>query len=304
MGDIMDKNKISNFLNIDIAYLLGLITAKGEIHFDNEVKRIVITFKYKSLEAVGIDKNYNQKLHIQTSLDSVVARLQRIGIETSKNIHDNQLTIVLRWHRDDISWQFIKFLINGENFSYHTFNIPETIFYSNNEVKREFIRGFADVTGFVRNSNRDQRGRHRVYLEVDFRNWKLSPQLCEIVQSLGVPVQTINYAHPNFRDPENKKSSTFWKKEHQLKIYADDFSSIGFYITHKQEVLEELAEYNLSNFNCNSNICTGVTRIRRIKPANPNENAEDIPENIRGKHFDSFRVLCRDLNCYQQRNDD
>ena len=44
----MDKNKISNFLTPDISYLLGLITGRGEIQYNQDVKKIIIDFEYKS----------------------------------------------------------------------------------------------------------------------------------------------------------------------------------------------------------------------------------------------------------------
>ena len=108
----MNKNKISDFLSPDISYLLGLITGRGEIHISNEIKRIVIDFKYKTLESEAITHKFDQKLHIQTSLDNVVNRLKILGIETTKNVAQENISIILTWNHEDISWQFIKFLIN------------------------------------------------------------------------------------------------------------------------------------------------------------------------------------------------
>ena len=46
----MEKNKISNFLNPDISYLLGLITGRGQIVSNSDVIKIIIDFEYKSKE--------------------------------------------------------------------------------------------------------------------------------------------------------------------------------------------------------------------------------------------------------------
>ena len=40
---------------------------------------------------------------------------------------------------------------------------------------------------------------------------------------LQVPVQNINYGHPNLRDPKNKIGNRAWAKEHQMKIFAEDY---------------------------------------------------------------------------------
>ena len=83
----MDKNKISNFLTPDISYLLGLITGRGEIQYNQDVKKIIIDFEYKSQKVTGgRSLDLDQKLHIQTSLDQVIVRLQNIGINVAKNV--------------------------------------------------------------------------------------------------------------------------------------------------------------------------------------------------------------------------
>jgi hypothetical protein len=160
----MDKNKISNFLTEDISYLLGMIAGKGEIQYTPQIKRIVVDFQYKTLTSQAITKVFDQKLHIQTSLDPIVTRFQNLGIATQKVVSGDNLSLVLTWQYEDISWLFIKFLINGTRFSYHDFEIPKPIFEASDVNKREFLRGLGDVTGYVRKSNYDQSGRHRIYI--------------------------------------------------------------------------------------------------------------------------------------------
>lgn len=294
----MEKNKISNFLTPDISYLLGLITGRGEIQYTNEVKKIVIDFEYKTLESKAITKVFDQKLHIQTSLDPVVLRLQNIGINTQKVITETKLSLVLRWQQEDIAWLFIKYLINGTRFSYHDFLIPGPVFESTNANKKEFLRGLADVTAYVRNSNRDQVGRHRVYIEISNKNWFLPPQICQLSQSLNAPTQYIGYGHPNIRGG----SGTSWAKEHQTKIYAEDFEKIGFYISRKNEALKELADYNKANFDRQQPLCTGKSSRKGVKETHPHETHEKLPPEINGQHFDNFKEICKCLGCYLQKD--
>lgn len=294
----MEKNKISNFLTPDISYLLGLITGRGEIQYTNEVKKIVIDFEYKTLKSKAIIKVFDQKLHIQTSLDPVVLRLQNIGINTQKVITETNLSLVLRWQQKDIAWFFIKYLINGTRFSYHDFLIPESVSESTDANKKEFLRGLSDVTAYVRNSNRDQVGRHRVYIEISNKNWFLPPQICQLSQSLNVPIQYIGYGHPNIRGG----SGTSWAKEHQIKIYAEDFEKIGFYISHKNEALKELADYNKANFDRLQPLCNGKVGRKVTKETHQHEAHEKLPSEINGQHFDSFKEICKCLGCYLQKD--
>lgn len=293
----MDKNKISNFLTEDISYLLGMITGRGEIQYTPQIKRIVIDFQYKTLKSQAITKVFDQKLHIQTSLDPIVARFQNLGIATQKIVSGDNLSLVLSWQFEDISWLFIKFLINNTRFNYHDFEIPAPILEASDANKKEFLRGLGDVTGFVRNANRDQSGRHRIYIEISNRNWKLPPQICQLVQSLDIPTQNINYGHPNLRGG----TGTSWAKEHQYKVYAEDYEEIGFYISHKNEALQELAEYNRNNFSKQQKLCDGTIRQLRIKLSHPHETHEKLPPEINGLHFDSFKQICNCLGCYMQR---
>ena len=298
----MEKNKISNFLTPDISYLLGLITGRGEIQYNQDIKKIIIDFEYKSQKVTGgRSLDLDQKLHIQTSLDQVIVRLQNIGINVTKHISDNSISLVLKWDKEDIAWLFIKFLINGTRFSYHDFQIPEPIFESTEINKKEFLRGIGDVTGYVRPSNYygfSEPFRHRVYIEITQQNWNLPAQLCRLLQSIQVPIQNINYGHPNLRDPNNKKGNRSWAKEHQIKIFAEDYQKIGFYISHKEEALTELADINNSNFDTRIPLCDGTTKRLKTKSPHPDENDSDLPDVLRGRHFDTYKEICNCLNCY------
>jgi hypothetical protein len=306
----MNKNKISDFLTPDISYLLGLITGRGEIQSTNDIKKIVIDFEFKALQSKAITKVFDQKLHIQTSLDPVILRLQNIGIKTKKIVTDTSISISLTWETEDISWLFIKFLINGTRYNFHDFAVPEPIFETTETNKKEFLRGLSDVTGYVRASNYEQIDpnlpkRYRVYIEISNRNWFLPPQICQLMQSIGVPINTINYGHPNLRDPQAKdwnknNNSTPWAKEHQIKIYAEEFEEIGFYISHKQEALNEMALENKQHFQ-SSNLCTGISKRTKTKASHPHENHQKIPIPINGCHFNGFREICKCVGCYLQK---
>ena len=287
----MDKtNKISSFLNNDTSYLLGLMIGRGTFNRREDLKQVIIDFPFKNLEAEGYKFKYDTQLYLTNSLDIIIRRLKRIGLDVEKiSDEDNKsVSLIIEWNKDDISWQFIEYMLNEEFTNYHSFRIPKAIFKADKENEKEFLRGYFDVTGHIRKSNKayGNEDQHRIYLEIDFQNWFLVVDLCRLLRNLNIPIQTIDFAHPNFRDPKAKKKPGFWAKEHQLKIYANQFLPIGSYLKHKQKVLENLASYNKSDL--------GSKKVKskiRFKPANPEENSEKLPKFLRGKHFDHFTQL-------------
>ena len=268
----MDKtNKISDFLNEDIAYLLGLIVGKGVFVPDGQTRRLIITFPYKTLVAEGYHSTYDKPLELSNSLDVVVNRIRKHGFDVTKeNRNKNDIALVITWHREDLSWQILAYLLNHECTDFHSFRIPRAVFETDKEIQKEFLRGYFDTTG----------------------NWLVIADLARLLDSIGVSIHTIDFGHPNFRDPEFKKTKGFWAKEHQLKIYANQFAKIGSYLHYKNAVLKDLADENNSNLGEEDN--EKESRVKE-KPVNTEENSEKLPEFLRGKHFNHWRELLKYL---------
>lgn len=95
-------------------------------------------------------------------------------------------------------------------------------------------------------------------------------------------------------------AGTSWAKEHQYKVYADQYEGIGFYISHKDKALRELAKANRDNGARSQKLCTGVPSRIRIKAPHEHEDHEKLPPEIAGKHFDSFKQICACVGCYLQ----
>ena len=158
------------------------------------------------------------------------------------------------------------------------------------------------MTAFLPKSNIafGQEGCHRVYIEIP-GNWQFALDVANMLKTLDIPVQTIDFGHPNFRDSNLKKYNSgkpnYWKKEHQIKIWANEFLPIGFNIVHKQRALEKYAEELLDFLDENKThkfYWEKPIRIRE-KPHHPMENDSSLPRSIRGKHFDSWTQLAEVL---------
>jgi len=223
-------------------------------------------------------------------LDKIVNRLRKLGLNVRKesDIDNKAVSLIIDWHGEDIAWQLLNYLLDEEHADYHSFRIPKAIFEADKEKQKEFLRGYFDVTGHIRTSNArfGQKDQQRVYLEVDHRNWFLVLDLYRLFSMVGVPIESIDFGHPNFRDPEFKKPAGFWAKEHQIKIFANQFLPIGSYLTHKEEILKELAALNKPELGTERK----VMKVKK-KPKNPEENSEKLPEFLRGKHFDHHTQL-------------
>jgi hypothetical protein len=191
--------------------------------------------------------------------------------------------------------------------SHNDVKLHDRIFEFTKDEKRQFLKGFADVTGYIRRSNYFfEKYVHRVYMEIPY-NWELVVGISNLLKDLDIPVQNIDWAHPNMRDPQLKKynngNHNFWKKEHQIKIYANEFLPIGFAVLHKQQALEMFSAELVAGFKKQGVDASDKTHnyywqsrnSSKGKPFHPCVNDAFIPAGIRGVHFDSWREIAKEL---------
>lgn len=183
--------------------------------------------------------------------------------------------------------------------------MPEILCSASENIKKEFIRGLADVTGHIRESNSayGQPYNHRVYLEI-MDNWDLAIDIANLLKTLNIPIQTIRFAHPNLVDTSGKDYSRGirYYKEHQMKIWAEEFEKIGFSIDHKNELLKKYTTENKKNWDKNIPIEQShhkfyweTREITKEKPTHPDEDNPRIHPKIRGKHFNNWREIAKEL---------
>jgi len=277
----------------DLAYLLGLICGRGILDYSQRV--VSIHFPFKSIEATGITKNFNQRDKLIIGLDPIISRLiDFTGKPIKKVNHQKHIDIRIYFYSNTHTWQNIVSFFNHKQ-DFHYFNIPNYFYQAPTSVKKNFLQGFADVAGFIRKGNVDQSGRYRVYLEIPNKNWYLPVQICRILQmhDINIPVQTITWGHPNIRGESN------WAKEHQIKIYAEYFIEIGFLIDYKNQILKEFADANIIKFGFKKRkFCNPRKKvIRNLKPRNADEKSLILPKEIRGVHFNAYWEICCALGC-------
>ena len=280
-----------------------MILGNGEIQRNNISTTVTIDIPHKKLE---IDDCKDVPIYVKASIIDIKGIIEPLigeDLVVSQANTSTKMTFTKR-NEDYTMREIMRFISGGVQHKSMTMN--KELFDITTDEKKELLRGFADVTGHIRRSNKafGQVGAHRVYIEIP-TNWQMVIDLANMLKDLDIPIQTIDFGHPNFRDGQRTKydngNHDFWKKEHQLKIWANEFLPVGFNITHKNKALLKYAEELL-------NVLTPETTHkfywekqirRRHKPIHPGENDPFLPESIRGKHFDSWTDLAAELGYHE-----
>lgn len=282
-------------MNVEMAYLIGMILGNGEIQRGTSNTTITIDIPYKNLRT---DDMKDVAIYVKASIvdiRSIVEPLIGHCLMVTEIGHSTKVSF-LKSNDEYVVREIIRLIGSGSHHS--TMRMNPELFKMKTDEKKALLRGIADVTGYIRKSNIafGQDGAHRVYIEIP-GNWYLVIDIANMLKDIDVPVQTIDFGHPNFRDSNlndyHKGKKNVWKREHQVKIFANEFLPIGFNVKHKQDALEKYSEELLEFIDpAKTHKFYWEKPIRKSeKPIHPEENSEFLPEEIRGKHFDSWTEL-------------
>ena len=292
-------------MNIEMAYLLGMICGNGEIQRTTLDTIVSIDIPHKKLQT---DEIHDIKLYVKASIADIRTIIEPL-VGAGLNFSQNKSSTVLSFTKPNTDYlvrEINRFI--GNAVSHNDIRIHEELFECTFDERKQFIKGFADVTGYIRRSNMYfKKFEHRVYFEIP-HNWQLVIDICNLLKSIDIPVQTIDWAHPNMRDGNlnayNAGKPNFWKKEHQIKIWANEFIPVGFGIIHKQQALEMFSEELIAGYKSLNKEPSEKThkyyweskrKSKKVKPFHPGETDEFIPIGIRGKHFDSWSGIAKEL---------
>ncbi|MCD7740694.1 MAG: hypothetical protein LUI06_00550 [Ruminococcus sp.] len=291
-------------MNTEMAYLLGMVSGNGEIIRGSSETTISIEIPHKKLET---EEFHDVKLYVKASLSDIQNVLEPLigsGLSRIQNEHSTIISFS-KPNSDYLIREILRF--TGSATTHDNMRIHHDVFNFSTDEKKMLLRGFADVTGYVRRSNAFiVNYKHRVYLEVP-NNWFMVVDICNLLKDIDIPIQSIDWAHPNMRDGKLKKynqgSTNFWKKEHQIKIYANEFLPIGFSVIHKNQALEKFSDELIAGFKADGKVAKNVTHIyywegkgkNKVKPSHPGEYDVFLPTEIRGKHYNSWKEIAKDL---------
>ena len=291
-------------MNCEMAYLLGMISGNGVIRRGNIDTTLAIEIPHKKLVT---ENNNDVRIYVRASITDIRSNIEPLVGTGLHFVQQDNYSIMsfVKPNEDYLIREIIRFIGNAN--SHEDIRIDKEVFSFSKDQKMSFLQGFADVTGYIRRSNYFFKSyMHRVYLEVP-HNWYLVVDICNLLKDIDVPVQTINWAHPNMRDGNLYKYKEgkvdYWKKEHQIKIWANEFLPIGFGVIHKKEALEQFSNELVSGLISDGKEAKEIThryywenvRKTKTKPVHPSESDSSLPIEIRGKHYNSWKDIAKDL---------
>lgn len=291
-------------MNTEMAYLLGMICGNGEIKRSTDQTTVSISIPHRKL---ATENNNDVRIYVRASITDIRNVLEP-PIGTGLRFTQQRNCSILSFSKPNDEYlmrEILRFV--GNAASHENIRVDSEVFTFTHDQKIAFLQGFADVTGYIRRSNYCfTRYMHRVYLEVP-HNWYLVTDICRLLRDVDIPVQAIDWAHPNMRDGRlvkyNAGKPDFWKKEHQIKIWANEFVPVGFAVLHKKEALETFAKELIDGVTAEGKDPAETThqyywqaRGRlKTKPEHPGEDDPFIPAQIRGRHYDSWKQIAADL---------
>ncbi|MCH5250403.1 MAG: hypothetical protein J1E98_10735 [Lachnospiraceae bacterium] len=292
-------------MNNEMAYLLGMITGNGEVQRGVTLTTILIEVPHKKLKT---EFQKDVGIYVKASITDIRQILEPLLGTALKFIQNPNISILsfTKSNEDYLMREIMRYIGNAS--SSDTIRISPEVFEFTMDERKQYIKGFADVTGYIRRSNYAfTEPNYRVYFEIP-HNWGLVADFCNLLKSIDIPVQNIDWAHPNMRDGNLKKYNQgkrdFWKKEHQVKVWAVEYQPIGFAVLHKQEALDYFAEKQRIHIEIEQNRKISDVTHRyywemvsrnREKPMHPGENDDFIHKEIRGKHYNSWSEIAKDL---------
>ena len=230
-------------MNTEMAYLLGMITGNGEIQRGMTATTISIDVPHKKLET---EFQKDVGIYVKASITDIRQILEPLLGTALKFVQNPNISILsfTKQNEDYLMRELLRYV--GYATSADNIRISPEVFNFTTDERKQFVKGFADVTGYIRRSNYAfKEPNYRVYFEIP-NNWELVVDFANLLKSIDVPVQNIDWAHPNMRDGNltkyNQGKPDFWKKEHQIKVWAVEYQPIGFAVIHKQEALDYFAD--------------------------------------------------------------
>lgn len=329
-------------LNENLSYLLGLLCARGHIYLSSNRIVIEFAHKNKTIEGIAycpkcgeiatspsgkdylqcknpkckeiVDKKvkpvYEQQESTIESLNTVIIPFLSQEIQARYDIigNDHITCLIIDFKDNNVEFNNIVEIMNGK-YSFDSFDIPESIYKASRKQKIEFVNGLLDAAGFFNSggwyprNGKNSSARMRAYFQI-VRNWQMPVSICNFIKTeFELPIQTIDWGHPNIRDGSMKdyfeSNTSSWSREHQIKFLPEYYINIfKLRLAHKQKMFEELAKHNQNAIFDSNEDCSAPTKItkKQLKVYHNEESSKKIPECTR-KHCDAFWQVCANMGC-------
>ena len=110
----MNLIEVMDYIDADVAYLLGLITGRGRISESGPTRQIIIEFPYQALHVEGTSGSYNANTSIRLGLQDIRERLLELtGADITITPKENSVALILRFIRNTMVWRNILMHVEG-----------------------------------------------------------------------------------------------------------------------------------------------------------------------------------------------
>lgn len=283
-------------INTDKAYLFGMLVGGGV--FGDSDSSFVIQLPYKAWGEVA--KNPARAGEIGTSILNVVKPILKgtYGIDCSYYISKGKWIITCDGKFDALKSELSTYGIDAAGELRKNANIDKLVAaLTNDSLKRRFLSGMADTIGSLSPSQRRfTKDFAIVSFEFNGFNYNLIYNVCQLLCSLNLYPDQIEWNHPNFQSGDDAYYKS-WKKGFKLRVALDDFSSYGkFLFTPKTEAMR--TEIGKQTKGTNASVpCNEKEVVLKFGCTHSDENSSDLPADLRGYHFLNPKHVCSFLGC-------
>jgi hypothetical protein len=239
-----------DYIDVDVAYLLGMIFAHGKLMTQpGNVRRLIIEIPIRQdlprmppgtrLPFASVAAENERALACARRR---VNDLLEVNVDVTTSETRKTATLAAVFTKRTIAWRNLECLCS-RGVGRSSFLLPEFFFDFPAEIQEEFIRGYADagVTPNAGDYMPSKRGKvYRIAFPVVYPNLRLARQLVLLFERLGLRPGLL------LGDPARRGGRA---REHRVRLKAEEYSSIGFSqcFRHKQAMLDALAKANKAN---------------------------------------------------------
>lgn len=229
---------MSAYLDEDVAYLLGMLFARGELREAGPSRRMTVTWDIRRMQPkLPAELALEMDLDVENlrAVNNLRSRINEL-LEANIDIHSprrGKIQLIIAFRSRTLAWRNFRALC-GAATDRSNFRIPNVLFDAPRSVREEFVKGFADVAVTPSFADNAYGSRARIAFPVVNGNRPLARELSRLLDSLGI--------HAPFLAGSAEKRGS--KKEHRIRPFPEDYRRIGFHFPHKQTLLEILAEHN------------------------------------------------------------
>ena len=105
-----------DYIDPDVAYLLGLILARGEFQVEGDTRRLIVMFPYRQTSLPGaVPGSHDRETAIRLGLDKIRNRIQEL-LESTVSIERGEHVVTLKavFTRNTIGWRDLRYLTGGK----------------------------------------------------------------------------------------------------------------------------------------------------------------------------------------------